>query len=188
MGACIIPECETPSYAHGLCMRHYTRRRRHGDPMKGRCAPGSVAKFLSEVVFRHAGDDCIAWPFSTTQKGYATFKYEGRPGLSVTRYICATLYGPAPAPTHQAAHSCGNNGCVNPRHLRWATPQENMADQLLHGTRYRGIKHHSAKLSEADILAIRQTTHRSSVELGSDFGVSQSLIVQIKKRRVWSWL
>lgn len=29
---------------------------------------------------------------------------------------------------------CHNRGCVNPRHLRWGTRQDNIADRILDGT------------------------------------------------------
>jgi hypothetical protein len=53
-----------------------------------------------------------------------------------TRVMCKLAHGPAPTPKHHAAHSCGkgHEACINPKHLRWATPRENAADAKLHGT------------------------------------------------------
>jgi len=45
-------------------------------------------------------------------------------------------------------------GCINPKHLRWATRQQNALDALEHGTSSMfaaGEAHPNAKLSQADV-------------------------------------
>lgn len=62
--------------------------------------------------------------------------------------LCA-LYSPHPRPSdardaqgrvinrktqHQVSHTCHNSLCLRPQHLRWATPQQNAAQQLDFGS------------------------------------------------------
>jgi len=59
-------------------------------------------------------------------------------GTGVTEYahrlLCALFQGPEPPPIpqpggkltrYEVSHTCGNSACLNPEHLRWATPQQN---------------------------------------------------------------
>lgn len=90
-----------------------------------------------------------------------------------------------------AAHSCGRagDGCVNPRHLRWATRAENMADKLLHGTDNRGERNALAKLNEDDIRSIRAASGREpQAATAKRFDVDQSTISLIQRRLSWGWL
>jgi DNA invertase Pin-like site-specific DNA recombinase len=78
---------------------------------------------------------------------------------------------------------------VNKRHLRWATPVENMADTLVHGTRNRGERHGIAKLTEDDVRIIRQmiaSGHRQRM-IAEKFGVQVMAISNINRRVTWGW-
>lgn len=81
----------------------------------------------------YASDECLIWPFSRIPKGY------GQLGIRRTyahRFMCELVNGPPPTPKHQTRHDCGNGhlGCVNPRHLSWATNSQNQLDRRRHGT------------------------------------------------------
>jgi hypothetical protein len=94
--------------------------------------------------------------------------------------------GPPPSPDHEAAHSCGrgHEGCVNPKHLRWATHKENQADKEGHGTILRGEQHPAAKLSEADVLEIRASSD-TIANLAAQFDVTPRNIRHIKQHTSW---
>lgn len=71
------------------------------------------------------------------------------------------------------------------------TPADNSADMVLRGRSLKGTKHHKAKLSEQDVLTIREryrykSTDNNSFTLAQEFGVSQHLIMCILKNKVWS--
>lgn len=194
ISVCIIEGCDNPVRvkARGLCRAHYLRWYRNGDPQAGgkmHAASGEAIEFLNQVVMNHQGDDCLFWPYSRS-RGAAMIYLDGQNGR-VCRIVCERINGPAPTPEHEAAHSCGNDhlGCVSPHHIRWATGSENNQDKLLHGTHNRGERHSLAKLTEADVRAIRKlrgTLSRS--DIADRFGVSVATIKSVFAGQTWGWL
>lgn len=100
---------------------------------------GEPRKFLNEVVLPYEGDECLAWPFSHNSAGYPNISDpdDWSTSVIVSRLLCEHQEGPAPDDKPQAAHRCGHEWCVNPKHVRWASPVENAADKFVHGTAKR---------------------------------------------------
>lgn len=49
--------------------------------------------------------------------------------VSVARLVCEWAHGPAPSDEHHAGHTCPTGecaSCINPRHLEWQTPLQNL--------------------------------------------------------------
>lgn len=133
------------------------------------------------------GEDCLIWPYAKV-RGYGIVWLDGRK-RSVHRYVCDVVHGPAPTSKHEVAHSCGNNSCCNPKHLRWATSAENQADKLIHGTSNRGERHGCAKLTKSEALAIIGLRgEMSQNKLAARFGVSRAAIRLIHSGETWGWL
>lgn len=190
-GPCSIDGCARPAVCRGFCEAHYWRWRKYGDPLAGETPMGEPLRFLREVVIPYEGDDCLPWPFSRIRSGYGNMLFQGRMQI-VPRIVCAVFCGPAPTPKHQAAHSCGRGhaGCVNPRHIRWATPLENASDKFRHGTALHGANHPSARLAEADVRRIRQLGRwrQGYKEIADQFGITDGHVANIVARRVWTSL
>lgn len=191
---CSVPGCEKPSRRRGWCGAHYHRWSRHGDPLGGGTprgdSPGSPARFFREVVLAYKGDDCLIWPYNRGSNGYGAMGVGGRI-VTVSRQACEARHGPPPSPLHEAAHSCGKGhlGCVNQMHLDWKTSKDNHADKLIHGTDNRGEHHNMAKLTEVDVINIREM--RGVVlqgEIARRYGVSQQTISAIISGANWAWL
>lgn len=177
--------------SRGWCVMHYARWRRHGDPGKTLKAPdGEARSFYENVVLPFDNTECLIWPFGRYPSGYG-YLHNTDGSSRVSRIACEDVNGPPPTDDHQAAHTCGNghNGCCNPKHLYWATPQENQMDRVAHGTVMCGSNHPMSKLKDADILAIRSlagtATHK---ELGKRFGVSKSTIGNVLRGNNWGHL
>lgn len=188
--ACMVEGCGRKILARGLCSAHYDRLRKHGDPtVGGNVRPSSHLAWVIEAS-RTEADECVLWPFKRDEQGRGKFYTEGRQTIA-SRYMCRLVHGEPPTPKHHAAHSCGNghSGCVNPKHLRWATPKENSADQKLHGTQQRGERYGLAKLSDANAALILRLKGSGTTQqaLADRFGVHQSTISDIwrGKRRAW---
>ncbi len=82
----------------------------------------------------------------------------GVPNTMTTAHviICEIFNGPRPSPDHEVAHWNGNGLDNRASNLRWATHKENKVDEIRHGRRRSGIDNGYAKLTEADIRAIRK--------------------------------
>lgn len=183
---CTIEGCDLPHMAKGMCSAHYSRVYRHGDPSHlDRVHSGAHLEWISQNA-RFGGDDCLIWPFKAkNMQGYGVTLHRGVQ-RNASRAMCYAAHGDPPDEKYQAAHSCGNGsgGCVNPRHLRWATVSENHLDKNMHGTMPKGVDHQWAKLSDMQVEQIRQSKDTMK-ETAQRFGVSVGYVSELwryKKR------
>lgn len=147
---------------------------------------GEPKRWLLDAMARQ-GDSCMEWPFGRSG-GYGSLRWEGRARHAHT-VVCELLGGSPPSPKHtDAAHSCGNRLCVNPRHIRWATSAENQRDKVEHGTTLRGAKNAGVRLSEEDVRLVRASTAASAASLGRRFGISSQAVLNIRTGKTWAWL
>ncbi len=176
--SCSIPRCSKGSKARGMCGTHYQRFRRTGSASPSRATGSGAALAWLDALCPPADDACVPWPLSTGKNGYGQLSVEGENRLA-HRYVCEKVNGPPPPTFHQAAHGCGRPDCVNENHLRWATPAENTADKVSHGTQLYGEDCGSAKLTNTQAEAIR-ADNRYQREIAAEYGVTQKVISLIK--------
>jgi len=103
---------------------------------------------------------------------------------------------------HQVAHNDGDKNNSAASNVRWATAAENAHDKKVHGTIPCGESHHSkrmphvvakgeghgmAKLTADDVLAIRASSERHVI-IARQFGLSQTTVGEIIKRKTWRHL
>jgi hypothetical protein len=156
--------------------------------LKRRYTPrGAALKWLREHT-SYSGDDCLLWPFPTRRRGYGGAYYQGKCTMA-HRVVAIFAHGEPPEGDWEAAHSCNNPLCVNPRHLRWATPKQNHADKIVAGTTARGERNRTAKLTDEQARAIKYHRHSETLTaLGREYGVDKCTILDIRKGRTWAWL
>lgn len=137
---CTVEGCVRRAIRNGLCDAHSQRLRKRGTlgDAKIESRNGEPITFMRTVALSYASDECLTWPFARSGKGYGQYREHGETKY-VHRFLCEQVHGSQPSNIHEVAHNCGKGhlGCINPRHLRWATPKENSADQIIHGTRKR---------------------------------------------------
>ncbi len=184
---CSVDGCETDIiFSRGWCNRHYKRWWRHGDPLAGATAPGSLRRWLEEAVLQDT-EECIdGWPYGLVD-GYPNMTIARR-NTYLNRYVCERFNGPPPTPEHQAAHRCGNRKCLNWRHLRWATNAENQADRRLHGTDLRGEDCPWSKLDDDIIRGIRsaRAAGETCASVAARYDVCAMTVSLIARRKSWA--
>ncbi len=148
---------------------------------------GSAQAFI-EAALSSQTDECILWPYKAKTFGYGQVGSDGK-NFRVHRLICEKAHGPPPTPRHHAAHSCDIRACCNPRHLRWATPKENIGDTINRNRRdsRKGEDNHNAVLSLSDVKAIRAARADGVTPkvLGNYFGVTHQHIRAVVRGVRW---
>ena len=81
-------------------------------------------------------------------------------------------------------HTCDNPACVNPNHLLVGTTQDNKNDSVTRGRHAFGQRNGVAKLTDADVRAIRKD-RRYQYVIAADYGVIQATISKIKLGNSW---
>ena len=152
-------------------------------------------KFWSRVDIR-SSLDCWEWQAGKTRKGYGDFYAGIRNGkplyLRAHRVSWELVNGEIPEGLH-VLHHCDNPPCVNPAHLWLGSNADNVADKMAKGRHNgggpgKGVKHHFAKLTDSDVIAIRKlyaTGEYSYIRLGAMFNTEMGNVGRIVRRDTW---
>jgi len=91
--------------------------------------------------------------------------------------------------TLSTRHLNGIRNVNNLWNLKYRTAKENKADSIKHGTSSHSETHGTAKLTNKEVLEIKQllrTSNYSQNDIAEMFGVSKATINQINTKRHWS--
>lgn len=148
-------------------------------------------KFCSEIcrfrdkIIENKETGCWMWQANKDNLGYGKFTpLGGRNGLA-HRASYRLFRGPIEE-GKLVLHSCHTPSCVSPMHLRLGSNADNMKDKM-NARRHKvptGKEHHKAKLTEQDILDIRNSKLKQK-ELATKYDVSIDNISQIIRRIIW---
>ena len=107
----------------------------------------------------------------------------------VARLVLKAFVGPCPQGM-QCCHNDGNRANNHVTNLRWDTVESNMRDRDRHGKTAKGERSGSARLSESQVLSIReQASHGTRLcVLARDFGVSEPHVSRIVSGEKWKHL
>jgi hypothetical protein len=137
----------------------------------------TVARFWSKVDVRWSAE-CWPWRAKRNTKGYGAFQDQ-----KAHRLAYEFLVGDVPGDL-LVLHRCDNPPCCNPAHLFLGTGVDNVRDMDGKGRRRSayGEKHPHAKLTSADVAAIRASALPGK-ELATLYGVASSTISEIRRYR-----
>ena len=110
----------------------------------------------------------------------------------IHRLVLESFVGPCPEGC-ECRHLNGIPSDNYLGNLRWGTPGENTQDAIRHGTFFtpwRGERNHRGKLTEIDVLNIREklAEGKSQRAIAREFGVHGTTIWGIAHRVYWGWL
>lgn len=154
----------------------------------------------------HMNTPCWIWTAGKTANGYGSFRI-GRMSMGSHRVAWAIANGPIP---HDGSyhggcilHRCDNQSCCRFDHLFTGTHLDNIKDMNAKGRQSKGVFHYShlcpgrvahgevhvcAKLTATQVIEIRQRYVKGTIlqrQLAAEFGVSDSCIRSIFRRKSW---
>lgn len=155
-----------------------------------------AATFSGASAQRYCSDKCFfmghvspakpseCWVWSGKKKGYARVERRRGHAEGAHRFSYQLFWGAIPDGM-VVRHVCDNPPCANPFHLMLGTPAANSGDMVASERQARGERHGSAKLTVAQVLAIRGDTHSSHSALGRKYGVGHRTIGRIRAGTSW---
>lgn len=186
---CLVFGCGKKHDSLGYCGKHAQAFRRYGDPLEVRGAKPDVGTDFVKKAAIAQTDECIIFPYSKNQYGYGQATWEGKQ-RGAHRITLILAKGPPPFKGAFALHhptKCTSKACVNPRHLRWGSRADNMADAHIEGVIARGVEVHGAKLTPDLVREIRSSPETQYV-IADRLGVSHSHISSVRRRKSWAWV
>lgn len=141
---------------------------------------------------------CWIWTKFRDKDGYGGTHINlpggGQRGVRAHRLAYTVFVGEIPD-GKLVLHKCDNPACINPDHLFLGTQSDNIRDCVrkgrfkggLHRHGPRGENHPFSKITEADVLSIRSeyAAGARQVDLASKYGLHQTTISDIVRRKIW---
>jgi hypothetical protein len=146
-----------------------------------------LAPDLDKYVMPEPMSGCWLWLGAVDWDNYGVAQDRAlKRSARAHRLVYETLVAPIPK-GKMLLHSCDNPCCVNPDHLRIGTHQDNVDDCKAKGRHSHGVRHPGCKLKTEQVLEIRKA-EGSQRKIAARFGVSQTLVMFIKSRKLWKHL
>ncbi len=133
--------------------------------------------------------DCLVWTRATDPAGYGILRRKGKL-FRAHRVAWAEQNGPIPDGLI-LRHTCDNPPCVNVEHLLLGTRVDNGHDARERNRMPRGENHHSARLTEAQVVEarrLRSTQDISCAKIGAILGAHPATIRQAITGSTWKHL
>jgi hypothetical protein len=136
---CSVDGCDSIAYVHGLCKKHYSRRKIHGTTKNPKKSP--LERFNSSYKV-NPETGCWMWTGGGESNGYGRISINGK---RVKAHQAAWILFKGPIPKGMCiCHKCDTPGCVNPGHLFLGTMTDNMRDKINKGRQSsRGYNNHN---------------------------------------------
>ena len=136
------------------------------------------------IIYLMAASGCWICVTHKQGNGYPQIEHRGRRKY-VHRFVFEDAYGPVPHGIN-VCHSCDNPPCINPEHLYLGTQADNCADASKRGRTTIGEKNRHAKLTCADVEAVRAAAGTATQKIiAEQFGISRRTVGQVIHRDTW---
>lgn len=136
--------------------------------------------------------DCHQWTASLRNgNGYGQINMgNGTRGMKLAHRV-AWLLGTGAWPTPCCLHTCDNRSCVRLDHLFEGTVADNNADMRAKGRASGGAageRNHQSKLTVARVHEVRSLAGQgwNQKDIAAAYGISQSLVSQVRCRQAWA--
>jgi hypothetical protein len=149
----------------------------------------TIRERFEEKYIPEPNSGCWLWTAHTIRDGYGRIYVDRSRRLVLAHRFSWELHKGTLDGGKHVLHRCDTPCCVNPDHLFLGTHAENMQDAVKKGRKNmpKGEGHHNCKLSETEVLEIRNSSERN-VDLAVRFGVTPGMIGHIKCGRAWKHL
>lgn len=145
-----------------------------------------AARFWRWVSPEPDARGCRPWFGSQLPKGYGSFRIGGAGSRKqgAHRVAYALTHGECPAGVH-VRHTCDNPVCCAPEHLIPGTNADNVRDAKERGRHAHGERHGSAKLSDAEVIQIRDLRAEGvpASVIADRFDVTANYVYHLASRR-----
>lgn len=147
-----------------------------------------INRFWMRVDRSGGPDACWLWTGFLGENGYGVFGFNGK-AYKAHRVSYFIEHGRIDN-DRLVLHRCDVRSCVNPAHLFLGTPKDNSQDAVRKGrnTRLYGEGNGKAKLTRAEVLAIRRICKRGGVyqkTVAKQFGISEAIVSYIVNGGRW---
>jgi len=157
----------------------------------GQIAPYKIMLRLMRKVKPDPETGCWFWTGAKTSSGYGTIGFNSEKHYT-HRLMHKIHNGFLSDDEPFVCHTCDNPSCINPDHLWSGDHRDNMKDAAekgrMSGGAVTGESHGEAKLTEADVIELREryaTEAVSQATLGEDYGITQGQVGGIVRGEKW---
>jgi len=156
---------------------------------KRKAKNGEALAFLKRIaLMKKLPNKCVLWPFGASKLGYGRVQFQEK--IQTAHRVSLILSSGTDMPDKHVLHLpevCHNRLCVNPKHLRWGTPGDNIRDRKFDGTDNSGERNGRSKLTSTQVREIRKlaalgNTHQKLADI---YGVKQQAISKIVSGKRW---
>lgn len=141
-------------------------------------------RFKTGIKFILDKTSCWEWQ-GTLDKGYGILTIQNK-NIGTHRYMWETLHGRIGTSELFVCHKCDNRKCARPSHLWLGTHEENQLDKFSKDRHLFGSKNPPAKLTEKQVIEIRNENSLTTSELAKKYSVCYTTIEGILKRETWT--